>query len=73
MMPIPGPHTWDETAEKIPADRGAPTAVFFVGANRGAGMYTLQWVLRMFPEHFTNMVFVAVGEIEKQNFDAVAA
>ncbi|MDE2148366.1 MAG: APC family permease [Gammaproteobacteria bacterium] len=60
---------WDEAAEGPPVDPSKPTAVLLIGANRGAGMHTLRWVLKMFPDRFANFLFVSVGEVDKQSFD----
>lgn len=46
----------------------APTAVFFVGKNRGIGMHALLWVQRLFPGHFKNFVFLSVGEVDAQSY-----
>jgi amino acid transporter len=54
-------------------DPQQPTAVFFVGKNRGVGMHALLWVQRLFPGHFRNFVFVSVGEIDAQRFDGAGA
>jgi len=54
-------------------DAQKPTAVFFVGKNRGVGMHALLWVQRLFPGHFRNFVFVSVGEIDAQRFDGAGA
>ncbi|HEX4896237.1 MAG TPA: APC family permease [Solimonas sp.] len=64
---------WDVDAERPPEDRCAPTAVVLVGANRGAAMFTIQWIRRTFPGRFTNIVLVSVGEVDKQSFDAAGA
>ncbi|MDR3416461.1 MAG: amino acid permease [Nevskia sp.] len=64
------PLTWDDDARSPPPDPAQDTAVLFVGSNRGAGMHALQWVLKQFPGRFRNIVFVAVGEVDKQAFDS---
>lgn len=60
------------TAPPTP-DPQQPTAVFFVGKNRGVGMHALLWVQRLFPGHFRNFVFVSVGEIDAQRYDGPGA
>ena len=60
---------WGENLESPPPKRDAHTAVFLVGGNRGAGMYMLQRVFKLFPGQFANFVFVSVGEVDKQSFD----
>jgi len=51
-------------------DPQQPTAVFIVGRSRGVGMHALLWVLRMFPNHFKNFVFITVGVVDARNFGA---
>jgi amino acid transporter len=59
----------------------AQTAVFIVGNSRGGGLHALLWVLRMFPGHFKNFLFVNArtvdalayggeGALEKMRADA---
>ena len=54
-------------------DPTQPTAVFLAGKNRGLGMHALLWVVRMFPGHFKNFIFVAVGEVDLQSYDGEGA
>lgn len=59
MMPLLG------KPQEVPAlDPEAPTAVFFVNENIGAGIHTLLWSQRLFPHYFHNYVFVSVGVID---------
>ena len=51
----------------------APTAVLFVGKNRGVGMHALLWVQRLFPGHFKNFVFLSIGEVDAQSYDGRGA
>jgi hypothetical protein len=44
-----------------------------VGKNRGVGMHALLWVQRLFPDHFRNFIFVAVGEVDAQSYDGRGA
>lgn len=44
------------------------TAVFFVTKHYGAGLHTLLWVQRIFPDVFKNFVFVTSGEIDSEVF-----
>lgn len=44
------------------------TAVFFVTKHYGAGLHTLLWVQRMFPDVFKNFVFITSGEIDSEVF-----
>lgn len=62
-----------DAANPPPLDRQQPTAVFFVGKNRGVGMHALLWVQRLFPEHFKNFVFLSVGEVDAQSYDGQGA
>lgn len=54
-------------------DPNAPTAIFLSGKNRGLGMHALLWVVRMFPGHFKNFIFIAVGEVDLQSYDGAGA
>lgn len=54
-------------------DPTQPTAVFLAGKNRGLGMHALLWVIRMFPGHFRNFIFIAVGEVDLQSYDGEGA
>ena len=49
-------------------DAAQPAAVLLVGKHRGASMHALLWVLRLFPGHFRNFVFLAVGEVDAQSY-----
>jgi amino acid transporter len=53
-------------------DPDLPTAVFMVDEHRGVGIHTIMWVLRLFPGHFKNVIFLSVGEVDTQNFDSDA-
>ncbi len=54
-------------------DPHRPTAVFFVGKNRGVSMHALLWVQRLFPGHFWNFIFLSVGEVDAQSYDGQGA
>jgi amino acid transporter len=62
-----------DTANPPTLDRNKPTAVFFVGKNRGVSMHALLWVQRLFPEHFKNFVFLSVGEVDAQSYNGQGA
>lgn len=47
-------------------DKNAKTAVFFITKHYGAGLHTLLWVNRLFPNVFTNYVFLTSGEIDSE-------
>jgi len=61
----PGPY---ETATAPTIDPAQPTAVLLVGKHRGPSMHALLWVQRLFPGHFKNFVFLAVGEVDAQSY-----
>ncbi len=63
----------EEVSNPPQLDLQQPTAVFFVGKNRGVGMHALLWVQRLFPGHFKNFVFISVGEIDAQSYDGPGA
>jgi amino acid transporter len=67
------PLTGEEPRDPPRIDPSQPTAVFFVGKNRGISMHTLLWVQRLFPGHFRNFVFVSVGEVDAQCYDGAGA
>lgn len=54
-------------------DPQAPTAVFFIGKDRAVGMHTLLWVLRMFPDHFKNFIFLSAGVVDIESFSGQEA
>ncbi|MCC7487016.1 MAG: APC family permease [Burkholderiales bacterium] len=64
---------WGEEGPAPAIDPAAPTAVLFVGKHRGVGVHSLLWVLRLFPGHFRNFVFVSVGEVDAQSFGGEGA
>ncbi len=49
-------------------DPDAPTAVFMISRSRGAGMHTILWVQRLFPDHFRNFVFLSVGAVDTRSY-----
>jgi len=46
----------------------APTAVILVSGFNGLGMHSFLTVLRMFPNHFRNFVFLSVGVVDFEEF-----
>jgi amino acid transporter len=50
-------------------DPSLPTAILLVGKHRGASMHALLWVNRLFPGHFKNVIFLAVGEVDAQSYE----
>ena len=63
----------EEVANPPAIDPHQPTAVFFVGKNRGVGMHALLWVQRLFPDHFKNCVFLSAGEVDAQSYGGPGA
>ncbi len=59
---------WDASQPAPKLDPAQPTAVLFVGKHRGLGIHALLWVLRLFPGHFRNFVFLSVGEVDAQSY-----
>ncbi len=45
-----------------------PTAALLVGGYGGLGVHSLLTLLRMFPKHFHNVVFISVGVLDSGNF-----
>jgi amino acid transporter len=64
----PAPEVDPQTAPGKP-DPSLPTAILLVGKHRGASMHALLWVNRLFPEHFRNVVFLAVGEVDARSYE----
>ncbi len=62
--------SWLEEMHSPPLDASGCTAMILVGANRGSGFRTLEWVRTKFPDRFRNFVFVAVGEVDRDAFDS---
>jgi len=54
----------------IPLKASAATAVIMVGRHRGIGLYNLLWILRLFPQHFKNFIFLTVGIVDVGSFSA---
>jgi len=50
-----------------------PTAVILVGKSAGVAMHTLLNVIRMFPKHFKNFVFLSVGIVDVESFAGQAS
>jgi amino acid transporter len=49
-------------------DPQQPTAVILVGKSPGIGMHTLLSILRIFPRHFKNFIFLSVGIVDVESF-----
>lgn len=52
----------------VAIDTQQPTAVILVGKNTGVAMHTLLNVIRMFPRHFKNFVFISAGIVDVESF-----
>jgi hypothetical protein len=51
-----------------PLDPHMPTAAVLVGSYGGVGMHTVLNIVRAFPGHFKNLVFLSVGVIDSGEF-----
>jgi amino acid transporter len=58
----------EPVANPPPIDPNAQTAVFMISRSRGAGMHTILWVQRLFPNIFKNFVFLSVGAVDTQSY-----
>lgn len=52
----------------VEIDPHQPTAVILVGKSAGVAMHTLLNVIRMFPRHFKNFVFISAGVVDVESF-----
>lgn len=52
----------------VPLDPQQPTAIILVGKSTGVAMHTLLNVIRMFPRHFKNFVFLSAGIVDVESF-----
>jgi amino acid transporter len=55
----------------LPVDKKKATAVLLVGSYSGLGVHSLLTVLKMFPRHFHNVVFMSVGVVDSATFQGV--
>lgn len=62
--------SYDKLDDPPVIDHDAPTAIFMISRNRGAGMHTLLWVQRLFPGNFKNFVFLSVGAVDTASYSA---
>lgn len=51
-----------------PLDPQQPTAVILVGKSAGVAMHTLLNIIRMFPRHFKNFIFISAGIVDVESF-----
>lgn len=56
------------TSEVPALDPQQPTAVILVGKSTGVAMHTLLNVIRMFPRHFKNFIFISAGIVDVESF-----
>lgn len=54
--------------QSVMLDPQLPTAVILVGKSPGVAMHTLLNVIRMFPRHFKNFVFISAGVVDVESF-----
>jgi len=54
--------------EEVALDPGQATAVILVGSYGGIGIHTLWHIIRSFPQHFKNYIFLSVGVIDSGTF-----
>lgn len=54
--------------QSVVLDPQQPTAVILVGKSPGVAMHTLLNVIRMFPRHFKNFVFISAGVVDVESF-----
>lgn len=66
MDDVPTP----KIVHEVPFNTSLPTAIFFVAKSRGAGMHTLLWVQRLFPNYFKNFIFISVGLVDVKSYGA---
>jgi amino acid transporter len=59
--------------EAVEPEPDAQTAVFIVGNSRGGGLHALLWVLRMFPGHFKNFLFVNARTVDAHAYGGEGA
>ncbi len=52
----------------VEIDPHQPTAVILVGKSAGVAMHTLLNVIRMFPHHFKNFIFISAGIVDVESF-----
>jgi hypothetical protein len=54
-----------------PIDRKRPTAVLLVGGYGGMGVHALLTIQKLFPGHFSNIIFVSIGVIDAATMKGV--
>jgi len=64
---------FEKRSSPLVPDPQQQTAVILVGKSPGIGMHTLLCVLRMFPRHFKNFIFLSVGIVDVESFTGAAA
>jgi amino acid transporter len=62
-QPIP-----DKSPPAVRLDPHQPTAVILIGKSSGVAMHTLLCVMRIFPRHFKNFIFLSTGIVDVGSF-----
>jgi amino acid transporter len=58
----------DHSLSPVDLDPKQPTAVILIGKSPGVAMHSLLNVIRMFPQHFKNFIFLSVGNVDVESF-----
>lgn len=66
-------HVSERNVSAMAIDTQLATAVILIGKSPGAGMHTLLSVIRMFPQHFKNFIFLSVGTVDVESFSGQEA
>ncbi len=59
--------------EALEPQKDHQSAVFIVGTSRGGGLHALLWVLRMFPGHFKNFIFINARTVDSHAYGGEGA
>jgi amino acid transporter len=68
QQPLP-----DTNIPAVPTEPQQPTAVILIGKSSGIGMHTLLCVMRIFPRHFKNFIFLSAGIVDVGSFTGQSA
>jgi amino acid transporter len=58
----------DKSPPPVRLDPHQPTAVILIGKSSGVAMHTLLCVMRIFPRHFKNFIFISNGIVDVGSF-----
>jgi amino acid transporter len=61
--------TTEALAPIPPLDARQSTAVFIVGEHLGLELHTLKKVLSLFPDHYSNCIFLGIAEVNYKNYN----